>query len=270
MKKRLDVELVDRGLVQSRERAKVVIMEGLVYVNGQKSDKAGTPVKEDDRIEVRGETLRYVSRGGKKLEKAMQVFPVVLEGCTCMDIGASTGGFTDCMLQNGAVKVYAVDVGYGQLAWSLRTDERVVNLERTNIRYITEEQVPQPVDFISVDVSFISLTLVLPVAHRLLKDGAQMVCLVKPQFEAGKDKVGKKGVVRDPQIHREVIRKVIDCAAELGFWVRGLDFSPIKGPEGNIEYLLFLQKPQQEALPPEETVAEEQSAGVVDSAHQSL
>ena len=270
MKKRLDVELVDRGLVQSRERAKVVIMEGLVYVNGQKSDKAGTPVKEDDRIEVRGETLRYVSRGGTKLEKAMQVFPVVLEGCTCMDIGASTGGFTDCMLQNGAVKVYAVDVGYGQLAWSLRTDERVVNLERTNIRYITEEQVPQPVDFISVDVSFISLTLVLPVAHRLLKDGAQMVCLVKPQFEAGKDKVGKKGVVRDPQIHREVIRKVIDCAAELGFWVRGLDFSPIKGPEGNIEYLLFLQKPQQEALPPEETVAEEQIAGVVDSAHQSL
>ena len=270
MKKRLDVELVDRGLVQSRERAKVVIMEGLVYVNGQKSDKAGTPVKEDDRIEVRGETLRYVSRGGKKLEKAMQVFPVVLEGCTCMDIGASTGGFTDCMLQNGAVKVYAVDVGYGQLAWSLRTDERVVNLERTNIRYITEEQVPQPVEFISVDVSFISLTLVLPVAHRLLKDGAQMVCLVKPQFEAGKDKVGKKGVVRDPQIHREVIRKVIDCAAELGFWVRGLDFSPIKGPEGNIEYLLFLQKPQQEALPPEETVAEEQIAGVVDSAHQSL
>ena len=270
MKKRLDVELVDRGLVQSRERAKVVIMEGLVYVNGQKSDKAGTPVKEDDRFEVRGETLRYVSRGGKKLEKAMQVFPVVLEGCTCMDIGASTGGFTDCMLQNGAVKVYAVDVGYGQLAWSLRTDERVVNLERTNIRYITEEQVPQPVDFISVDVSFISLTLVLPVAHRLLKDGAQMVCLVKPQFEAGKDKVGKKGVVRDPQIHREVIRKVIDCAAELGFWVRGLDFSPIKGPEGNIEYLLFLQKPQQEALPPEETVAEEQIAGVVDSAHQSL
>ena len=270
MKKRLDVELVDRGLVQSRERAKVVIMEGLVYVNGQKSDKAGTPVKEDDRIEVRGETLRYVSRGGKKLEKAMQVFPVVLEGCTCMDIGASTGGFTDCMLQNGAVKVYAVDVGYGQLAWSLRTDERVVNLERTNIRYITEEQVPQPVDFISVDVSFISLTLVLPVAHRLLKDGAQMVCLVKPQFEAGKDKVGKKGVVRDPQIHREVILKVIDCAAELGFWVRGLDFSPIKGPEGNIEYLLFLQKPQQEALPPEETVAEEQIAGVVDSAHQSL
>ncbi len=270
MKKRLDVELVDRGLVQSRERAKVVIMEGLVYVNGQKSDKAGTPVKEDDRIEVRGETLRYVSRGGKKLEKAMQVFPVVLEGCTCMDIGASTGGFTDCMLQNGAVKVYAVDVGYGQLAWSLRTDERVVNLERTNIRYITEEQVPQPVDFISVDVSFISLTRVLPVAYRLLKDGAQMVCLVKPQFEAGKDKVGKKGVVRDPQIHREVIRKVIDCAAELGFWVRGLDFSPIKGPEGNIEYLLFLQKPQQDALPPEETVAEEQIAGVVDSAHQSL
>ncbi len=242
MKKRLDVELVDRGLVQSRERAKVVIMEGLVYVNGQKSDKAGTPVKEDDRIEVRGETLRYVSRGGKKLEKAMQVFPVVLEGCTCMDIGASTGGFTDCMLQNGAVKVYAVDVGYGQLAWSLRTDERVVNLERTNIRYITEEQVPQPVDFISVDVSFISLTLVLPVAHRLLKDGAQMVCLVKPQFEAGREKVGKKGVVRDPAVHQEVIEKVRDYAMSIFMEPCHLSFSPIKGPEGNIEYLLHLKK----------------------------
>ena len=265
MKKRLDVELVDRGLVQSRERAKVVIMEGLVYVNGQKSDKAGTPVKEDDRIEVRGETLRYVSRGGKKLEKAMQVFPVVLEGCTCMDIGASTGGFTDCMLQNGAVKVYAVDVGYGQLAWSLRTDERVVNLERTNIRYITEEQVPQPVDFISVDVSFISLTLVLPVAHRLLKDGAQMVCLVKPQFEAGKDKVGKKGVVRDPQIHREVIRKVIDCAAELGFWVRGLDFSPIKGPEGNIEFLMYVQHCENPQPLPESLIEQ-----TVAKAHETL
>lgn len=270
MKIRLDQYLVQHGMIQSRERAKALIMAGVVFVNEQKVDKAGEMIKEDAKVEVRGHDIGYVSRGGLKLEKAMQCFPLTPNGKVCMDIGASTGGFTDCMLQNGAVKVYAVDVGYGQLAWSLRTDERVVNLERTNIRYITEEQVPQPVDFISVDVSFISLTLVLPVAHRLLKDGAQMVCLVKPQFEAGKDKVGKKGVVRDPQIHREVIRKVIDCAAELGFWVRGLDFSPIKGPEGNIEYLLFLQKPQQEALPPEETVAEEQIAGVVDSAHQSL
>lgn len=270
MKLRLDQYLCQNGLVASRERAKALIMAGVVFVDEQKVDKPGTPVREGARVEVRGHDIAYVSRGGLKLEKAMQVFPLTPAGKVCMDIGASTGGFTDCMLQNGAVKVYAVDVGYGQLAWSLRTDERVVNLERTNIRYITEEQVPQPVDFISVDVSFISLTLVLPVAHRLLKDGAQMVCLVKPQFEAGKDKVGKKGVVRDPQIHREVIRKVIDCAAELGFWVRGLDFSPIKGPEGNIEYLLFLQKPQQDALPPEETVAEEQIAGVVDSAHQSL
>lgn len=270
MKIRLDQYLCQNGLAQSRERAKALIMAGIVYVGEEKSDKPGNMVDENAHVEVRGHDIRYVSRGGLKLEKAMQVFPISLQDKICVDIGASTGGFTDCMLQNGAVKVYAVDVGYGQLAWSLRTDERVVNLERTNIRYITEEQVPQPVDFISVDVSFISLTLVLPVAHRLLKDGAQMVCLVKPQFEAGKDKVGKKGVVRDPQIHREVIRKVIDCAAELGFWVRGLDFSPIKGPEGNIEYLLFLQKPQQEALPPEETVAEEQIAGVVDSAHQSL
>lgn len=202
MKQRLDVALVERGLIASREKAKVVIMEGLVYVNGQKSDKAGAQVKDDDKIEVRGETLRYVSRGGKKLEKAMQVFPITLNDCICIDIGASTGGFTDCMLQNGAKKVYSVDVGYGQLAWSLRTDERVVNLERTNIRYVTEEQIPDPIDFISVDVSFISLTLVLPVAYRLLRPGAQMVCLVKPQFEAGKDKVGKKGVVlrtADPQ-----------------------------------------------------------------------
>ena len=243
MKQRLDVALVERGLILSREKAKVVIMEGNVYVNGQKSDKAGTQVKDTDDIEVRGETMKYVSRGGKKLEKAMQVFPITLEGCICMDIGASTGGFTDCMLQNGAVKVYSVDVGYGQLAWSLRTDERVVNLERTNIRYITEEQVPEQVDFVSVDVSFISLTLVLPVAFRLLKDGAKMVCLVKPQFEAGKDKIGKKGVVRDPAIHEEVIRKVADSAQELGFLIQGLDYSPIKGPEGNIEYLLHLQKP---------------------------
>lgn len=274
MKQRLDVALVERGLIASREKAKVVIMEGLVYVNGQKSDKAGAQVKDDDKIEVRGETLRYVSRGGKKLEKAMQVFPIALNDCICIDIGASTGGFTDCMLQNGAKKVYSVDVGYGQLAWSLRTDERVVNLERTNIRYVTEEQIPDPIDFISVDVSFISLTLVLPVAYRLLRPGAQMVCLVKPQFEAGKDKVGKKGVVREPQIHKEVIQKVVACAKELGFLRMGLDFSPIKGPEGNIEYLLFLKKPENETQESEENLAEEKLpeiiSEVVAQAHQSL
>ena len=247
MKKRLDVELVDRGLVQSRERAKVVIMEGLVYVNGQKSDKAGTPVKEDDRIEVRGETLRYVSRGGKKLEKAMQVFPVVLEGCTCMDIGASTGGFTDCMLQNGAEKVYAVDVGYGQLAWKLRSDPRVVCLERTNARYLTHEQVPDELDFASVDVSFISLKLILPPLNGLLKDGGHAACLVKPQFEAGREKVGKKGVVRDPAVHLEVLEHFLDHAGDAGFTVLGLTYSPIRGPEGNIEYLGYLEKgPRQE------------------------
>lgn len=242
MKERLDIVLVQRNLAASREKAKSIIMEGLVYVNGQKSDKPGAPVKEDDQIEIRGEVLRYVSRGGKKLEKAMQVFPIQLNGCVCIDIGASTGGFTDCMLQNGAAKVYSVDVGYGQLAWSLRNDPRVINLERTNIRYITEDQIPEKVDFISVDVSFISLTLVLPVAWKLLKEGAEMVCLVKPQFEAGKDKVGKKGVVRDPAVHAEVLREFLRYAPECGFGVRGLDFSPIRGPEGNIEYLAWLKK----------------------------
>ncbi len=265
MKQRLDVALVERGLILSREKAKVVIMEGLVYVNGQKSDKAGAQVKDDDTIEIRGETLRYVSRGGKKLEKAMQVFPISLEGCTCIDIGASTGGFTDCMLQNGAKKVYSVDVGYGQLAWSLRTDERVVNLERTNIRYVTEEQIPDLIDFISVDVSFISLTLVLPVAWKLLKDQACMACLVKPQFEEGKDKVCTQGVVREPQIHKEVIRKVADCAVGLGFAVKGLDYSPIKGPEGNIEYLLFLQKTDSEGGLSDEIIDQ-----TVAAAHESL
>ena len=269
MKQRLDVALTERGLVASREKAKVVIMEGLVYVNGQKSDKAGAQVKDDDKIEIRGETLRYVSRGGKKLEKAMEVFPISLQNSVCIDIGASTGGFTDCMLQNGAVKVYSVDVGYGQLAWSLRTDERVVNLERTNIRYITEEQIPEPVDFASVDVSFISLTLVLPVAYRLLKENGQMVCLVKPQFEAGKDKVGKKGVVREPEIHKEVIHKVADCAKELHFILSGLDFSPIKGPEGNIEYLLYLKK-EENSSETENILTDNQIEQVVSAAHQSL
>lgn len=265
MKKRLDVELVDRGLVQSRERAKVVIMEGLVYVNGQKSDKAGTPVKEDDQIEVRGETLRYVSRGGKKLEKAMKVFPVVLEGCTCMDIGASTGGFTDCMLQNGAVKVYAVDVGYGQLAWSLRTDERVVNMERTNIRNVTLDMLAEPIEFFSVDVSFISLHHIFPVAQAITTPDAMGVCLVKPQFEAGREKVGKNGVVRDPATHREVLRNAMGYAAANGFVVRGLDFSPVKGPEGNIEYLMFVQKSEQPGVL-DDSVAEQ----VVAASHSSL
>ena len=269
MKIRLDQYLVQNGLVQSRERAKALIMAGVVFVNQQKVDKAGEMIKEDAVVEVRGHDIGYVSRGGLKLEKAMKCFPLTPNGKVCMDIGASTGGFTDCMLQNGAVKVYSVDVGYGQLAWSLRNDPRVVNLERTNIRYITEEQVPELVDFISVDVSFISLTLVLPVAWKLLKEGAEMVCLVKPQFEAGKDKVGKKGVVREPQIHREVIEKVVDCAQQLGFSIMGLDFSPIKGPEGNIEYLLFLQKPvgaEQAQL----CLNEESVGQVVQNAHESL
>ncbi len=265
MKERLDAALVNRGLCQSRERAKIVIMEGLVYVNGQKSDKAGTQVKDDDNIEVRGETLKYVSRGGKKLEKAMEVFPIDLNSAICMDIGASTGGFTDCMLQNGASKVYSVDVGYGQLAWSLRTDERVVNLERTNIRYLTEEQVPDLLDFISVDVSFISLTLVLPVAYRFLKEGRSMVCLVKPQFEAGRENVGKKGVVRDPAIHEMVIEKVATFAKEQGFAILGLDYSPIKGPEGNIEYLLHLGKVEAGV-----DLTKELITATVSKAHESL
>lgn len=242
MKKRLDVLLTEKGLFPSRERARAVIMAGQVYVDGQKSDKPGTPVDEEASVEVRGDTLRYVSRGGLKLEKAMSVFPVTLAGAVCADIGASTGGFTDCMLQNGAQKVYAVDVGYGQLAWNLRKDPRVVNLERTNIRYVTDEQIPEPLDFVSVDVSFISLRLVLPVAARLLRQGGRAVCLVKPQFEAGREHVGKKGVVRDGQIHAQVLEHAACYAEENGFSVLGLDFSPVKGPEGNIEYLMFLEK----------------------------
>ena len=249
MKKRLDILLAERGLAPSREKARAVIMAGLVYVANQKADKPGMDVPEDAVVEVRGDTLRYVSRGGLKLEKAMQVFPVVLEGLVCMDIGASTGGFTDCMLQNGATKVYAVDVGYGQLAWSLRSDARVVNLERTNIRYVTLEQIGEPVDFISVDVSFISLRLVLPVAAALLRETAGAVCLVKPQFEAGREKVGKNGVVREVSTHIEVLEKAVGYAAENGFSVEGLDFSPVKGPEGNIEYLMFLKKDGQRRVP---------------------
>lgn len=242
MPERLDVELVNRGLVESREKGRALIMEGAVYVNGQKAYKAGDKVKDGMNIEIRGAKLRYVSRGGLKLEKALDVFPITLDGCVCMDIGASTGGFTDCMLQNGAKKVYAVDVGYGQLAWKLRSDERVVNIERTNIRYIDFDLVELPLDFVSTDVSFISLSHVLPVAYKLLKDGGEMVALIKPQFEAGREQVGKKGVVRDIAVHSEVIKKITSLAFDTGFSVRGLDFSPIKGPEGNIEFLMYLSK----------------------------
>ncbi|MCI8756005.1 MAG: TlyA family RNA methyltransferase [Oscillospiraceae bacterium] len=242
VKKRLDLLLVEQGFFPSREKAKAVIMAGQVYIDGQKSDKPGTPIPEDARIEVRGETLRYVSRGGLKLEKALKVFPISLENAVCADIGASTGGFTDCMLQNGASKVYAIDVGYGQLAWDLRNNEKVVNLERTNIRYVTKAQVPDVLDFVSVDVSFISLRLVLPIAFTLLKEKGHMICLVKPQFEAGREKVGKKGVVRDQTVHCAVLEQVSGYAIESGFSIRGLDFSPVKGPEGNIEYLMFLCK----------------------------
>lgn len=239
---RLDVAVFEAGYAPSREKAKAIIMAGQVYVNNQKVDKAGTEIKSDDTLEVRGATLKYVSRGGLKLEKAMQEFPITLKNKICMDVGASTGGFTDCMLQNGAVKVYSIDVGYGQLAWKLRTDERVVNLERTNFRYVTNEQVPDKIDFASVDVSFISLYHILPVLNTLLSDDGQAVCLIKPQFEAGKEKVGKKGVVRDLSVHLEVVEKIIGLAIENGFNVLGLQFSPIKGPEGNIEYLIYLQK----------------------------
>jgi len=238
-KKRLDIAVFEAGLTDSRERAKTAVMAGLVYVNGNKEDKPGTQVKETDKIELRGNTLKYVSRGGLKLEKAMSSFGITLDGKVCGDIGASTGGFTDCMLQNGAVKVYAVDVGYGQLAWKLRTDERVVNMERTNIRYVTPEQLAEKPDFCSVDVSFISLKLVLPVLKNLLAENGEVVCLIKPQFEAGREKVGKKGVVRDPAVHSEVIISILEFLNETGFHVYGLDYSPIKGPEGNIEYLVY-------------------------------
>ena len=242
MKERLDVLLVKRNLAESREKAKAIIMSGIVYVDGQKEDKAGSTFEETAAIEVRGTTLKYVSRGGLKLEKAMTHFGLDLTGKVCMDVGSSTGGFTDCMLQNGAIKVYAVDVGHGQLAWKLRNDPRVVCMERTNIRYVTREEIKEPVDFASIDVSFISLTKVLGPVKSLLTDEGQVVCLIKPQFEAGREKVGKKGVVREKSTHREVIRKVEDYALSIGFCVRDLDFSPIKGPEGNIEYLLHLRK----------------------------
>ena len=239
---RLDILLVERGLQETRQRAQAVIMSGQVFVGGQRVDKPGTAVDRSAQIEIRGETLRYVSRGGLKLEKAMALWPIALEGAVCMDVGASTGGFTDCMLQNGAKKVYAVDVGYGQLAWKLRSDERVVCLERTNARYLSHEQVPEEPDFSSVDVSFISLKLILPAIAGVLRDGGQAACLVKPQFEAGREKVGKKGVVRDPAVHLEVLERFLEHARSSGFAVLDLTFSPIRGPEGNIEYLGWLEK----------------------------
>lgn len=255
-KQRLDVLLVEKGLAPSREKAKAIIMAGIVYVDGNKEDKAGTTFPVNAVIEIKGKTLPYVSRGGLKLEKAMACFPITLEDDICMDIGSSTGGFTDCMLQNGAKKVYSVDVGHGQLAWKLRQDERVVCMEKTNFRYLTRDQIADDLDFASVDVSFISLTKILLPAWRLLKCGGQMVCLIKPQFEAGREKVGKKGVVRDPAVHREVIAKVMDFAALLHFSVLGLTWSPIKGPEGNIEYLIFIQKEEQPEAYESEQAAE--------------
>ena len=241
-KQRLDVLLVEKGLAESREKAKAILMAGIVYVDGNKEDKAGTTFAPDVQIEVKGKTLPYVSRGGLKLEKAMQQFPITLSGKVCMDVGSSTGGFTDCMLQNGAVKVYAVDVGHGQLAWKLRNDPRVVCMEKTNIRYVTPEDIEERVEFSSIDVSFISLTKVLLPVKNLLTDKGQIVCLIKPQFEAGREKVGKKGVVRDRNVHEEVIEMVIAYAASIDLYPLALDFSPVKGPEGNIEYLLFLSK----------------------------
>lgn len=241
-KERLDVLLVKKGLASSREKAKAIIMSGIVFVDGQREDKAGSTFDEKQQIIIKGKTLKYVSRGGLKLEKAMNNFGISLEGKVCMDVGASTGGFTDCMLQNGAIKVYSVDVGHGQLDWKLRNDERVVCMERTNMRYMTEDDIEEKASFVSIDVSFISLTKILPAVSRILETEGQVVALIKPQFEAGREKVGKKGVVRDPKVHEEVIEKICDFASSNGFLLLHLDYSPIKGPEGNIEYLLHMQK----------------------------
>lgn len=248
MKKRLDLLVYEQGFAESREKAKAIIMSGIVYVDNQKADKCGTAYDENVKLEVRGATPKYVSRGGLKLEKAMSCFDITLDDKITMDIGASTGGFTDCMLQNGAKKVYSIDVGYGQLAWKLRNDSRVVNLERTNMRYVTKEQIPDEIDFFSVDVSFISLKLILPVARNLMAENAQAVCLIKPQFEAGRENVGKKGVVRDKNVHISVVESICTFCLENGFDVLNLDYSPIKGPEGNIEYLIHLRKSQNPKL----------------------
>ncbi len=247
-KERLDALLMNRGLFESRAKAQAAIMAGQVLVNEQKIDKPGTPTPPDVTIRLLGNKLPYVSRGGLKLEKALQIFPISVKGKVVADVGASTGGFTDCALQNGAAKVYALDVGYGQLAWKLRSDERVVNMERTNVRYLEADSLGELVDAVTIDVAFISLDKILPAVHKILKESGFVIALIKPQFEAGKEHVGKKGVVRDPQVHEDVIKNVIACAKELGFGVAGLDFSPIKGPEGNIEYLLHLTMGDDDAI----------------------
>ena len=265
MKKRLDLLLVEKGFFESREKAKAVIMSGCVYVNNQKADKAGSQYPEDAVVEVRSSAERYVSRGGYKLEKAMDVFPIDLSGKITMDIGASTGGFTDCMLQNGAAKVYAVDVGYGQLAWKLRNDERVINLERTNMRYVTAEQVPDKIDFFSADVAFISLRLILPAARAVCADDAEAVCLIKPQFEAGREFVGKNGVVRDKNVHIKVVDEIVGWCLKNGFSVLGLDYSPIKGPQGNIEYLIYIKKSDSP-----ENLLDKSAEDVVAESHEEL
>lgn len=272
MKERLDVLLVKKGLAPSREKAKAVIMAGSVYVDGQKEDKAGSVFDEESaQIEVRGHALPYVSRGGLKLEKALKVFPITLTDKICMDIGASTGGFTDCMLQNGAAKVYSVDVGYGQLDWKLRQDDRVVCMEKTNFRYMTPEDIPDVLDFASLDVSFISLDKILTPAYALLKEQGEMVALIKPQFEAGREKVGKKGVVRDPKVHEEVISRIVRHADEVSFEVLDLSYSPIRGPEGNIEYLIHLRKnPERTVYPDIPAVFEKKIKEIVEEAHQEL
>ncbi len=262
-KQRLDLLMTERGLCDSRSRAQALIMSGAVFVDGQKCDKAGTPVADDAAVEVRGETCPFVSRGGLKLEKALREFGVDPTGYVCSDSGASTGGFTDCLLQKGAKKVFAIDVGYGQLAWALRTDPRVVCMERTNIRYVTPEDLGEPLDLSVVDVSFISLRLVLPAVQKLLKPTGQVLCLIKPQFEAGKDKVGKKGVVREKSTHVEVLEQFLELADELGFTVRNLTFSPVKGPEGNIEFLGHLSMQPADVERPD-------VAALVDAAHETL
>lgn len=241
MKERLDVLLVKRNLAESREKAKAVIMTGNVFVDGQREDKAGSMFKDSVVIEVKGTPQKYVSRGGFKLEKAIDVFNINLEGKVCLDAGSSTGGFTDCMLQNGAQKVFAVDVGTNQLAWKLRNDDRVISMEQTNIRYMEPDSIGEQVDFISIDVAFISLTMVMEPLQKLMKPGSLMVCLIKPQFEAGRENVGKKGVVRDASIHLQVIEKILNFSDSLGFYIKAIDYSPIRGPEGNIEYLLYLE-----------------------------
>mgnify|MGYP002582152069 FL=1 len=254
MKERLDVLLVKRNLAASREKAKAIIMTGNVFVNGQREDKAGSTFKEDALIEVKGNPMKYVSRGGYKLEKAVDLWQVPLQDKICMDVGSSTGGFTDCMLQNGAQKVYAIDVGTNQLAWKLRQDERVISMEKTNIRYVTREDIADFIDFFSVDVAFISLKKVLEPVKALLTQEGQGVCLVKPQFEAGREKVGKKGVVRDPKVHREVLEQIMQYVLSIGFEILELSFSPIKGPEGNIEYLLYIQNTDR--IPDEDSLEE--------------